>query len=333
MSKKRFFKNSKDMKRSLVIREIGVLMSIISISVNASNTQVGGIYYNFDGAMKTAEVTYKGAENDWMYDATGEKQYVGDITIPEKVVYEGVEYTVTKIGKDAFIGSKLMTSLSIPKTVIKTGTGIFSLCNKLSSITVDEANPVFFVYEGVMYTRSPLAAFFAPRCLSGEVKLHDGITSVPPALFQYNKVLTSVTIPQSVKVIENGAFESCTALKTVNIGEGVTTIERSAFSKCESLASFTVPKSMTQIDAWAFNDCCNLVTVHNLSDLDIKAGSEDYGYIAYYAAWVTTGYDDANEQRRVMAVYDLSGNKTKTTMPGVNIVVYDDGSKSKVLIR
>lgn len=58
--------------------------------VFAYDAEIDGIYYNLDETNKTAEV------------AEGPGYYSGDIIIPEKVNYSGVEYSVTSIGVETF---------------------------------------------------------------------------------------------------------------------------------------------------------------------------------------------------------------------------------------
>lgn len=71
-----------------------IAMSLTSFSAIASDTAVDGIYYDFDSENKTAIVTYRG-NNYYSYS----KEYTGDVVIPAKVTYEGVEYDVTAIGE------------------------------------------------------------------------------------------------------------------------------------------------------------------------------------------------------------------------------------------
>ena len=69
-------------------------MSLTSFSAIASDTAVNRIYYDFDSENKTARVTYRGYS---YYSYSNE--YTGDVVIPAKVTYEGVEYAVTAIGE------------------------------------------------------------------------------------------------------------------------------------------------------------------------------------------------------------------------------------------
>ena len=59
-------------------------------SLFASDTQVDGIYYDFDDTNMTASVTFKGSKYDSYPD-----EYTGNITIPASVNYNGKTYSVT----------------------------------------------------------------------------------------------------------------------------------------------------------------------------------------------------------------------------------------------
>lgn len=83
-----------------------IAMSLTSFSAIASDTAVDGIYYDFDSENKTAIVTYRG-NSPYSYS----KEYTGDVVIPAKVTYEGVEYAVTAIGERAFDGCSGLTSI------------------------------------------------------------------------------------------------------------------------------------------------------------------------------------------------------------------------------
>lgn len=80
------------------------------------DAEIDGIYYNLDSETKTAEV------------AEGENRYTGSVTIPSTVTHEGVEYSVTGIGYEAFYNCSGMTSIDIPNSVTSIGPGAFSIC-------------------------------------------------------------------------------------------------------------------------------------------------------------------------------------------------------------
>ena len=105
------------MKRIISI----TLYSLLYYIGIASNLEIDGIYYILDENTQTATVTYKGNADDWMFDATGETLYTGNVIIPEKVTYNTKEYTVTTLGDDAFAGCKQLHSLSLPKNISSIG--------------------------------------------------------------------------------------------------------------------------------------------------------------------------------------------------------------------
>ena len=84
-----------------------------------------------------------------------------------------------------------------------------------------------------------------------------------PPMFGYpNTTVTSVSIPDGVTSIGEGAFLGCTGLTSVTIGNSVTSIGGSVFFKCSGLTSVTIPASVTSIGDYAFEDCSGLTSVN-----------------------------------------------------------------------
>lgn len=94
------------------------------MAVSAEDFEVNGIYYNIISSKdKTVEVTYRGS-NSGSYD----KEYRGTVTIPSYVAYNGVNYSVTSIGDEAFYYCTGLTSITIPNSVTSIGYRAFSGC-------------------------------------------------------------------------------------------------------------------------------------------------------------------------------------------------------------
>lgn len=74
--------------------------------------------------------------------------------------------------------------------------------------------------------------------------------------------VTSVTIPDSVTAIHDGAFANCSQLTNISIPNSVTSIGFSAFEHCTSLKSITLPSSLSSISEALFFGCSQLTTIH-----------------------------------------------------------------------
>ena len=76
--------------------------------------------------------------------------------------------------------------------------------------------------------------------------------------FKDNTTVTSVTIPNTVKLIRESAFQGCSRLTNVTMPNSVVMIGSSAFQDCVSLTSVTLPESINIIDRNAFKGCVSL---------------------------------------------------------------------------
>ena len=90
----------------------------------------------------------------------------------------------------------------------------------------------------------------------------NGVTveTIGHAAFERSAV-TSVTIPDSVTAILDGAFANCFQLTNISIPNSVTSIGLSAFDGCTSLKSITLPSSLRNISMFLFHNCSQLTTI------------------------------------------------------------------------
>lgn len=90
----------------------------------------------------------------------------------------------------------------------------------------------------------------------------NGVTveTIGHAAFERSAV-TSVTIPDSVTAILDGAFANCSQLTNISIPNSVTSIGLSAFDGCTKLESITLPSSLRNISMFLFHNCSQLTTI------------------------------------------------------------------------
>ena len=86
------------------------------------------------------------------------------------------------------------------------------------------------------------------------------VTTIGNAAFQ-NSAVTSVTIPDSVTAIHDGAFVNCTSLKSVTLPSSLSFISESLFLGCSQLTTIHIPDFVYSIQPYAFSNCGNLKTI------------------------------------------------------------------------
>ncbi len=79
------------------------------------------------------------------------------------------------------------------------------------------------------------------------------ITKIAPRTFEGCRLLESIIIPDTVKIIGNEAFKHCLSLKNITIPDGVEIIGSYVFEACKSLKTITIPKSVKAWIVWAGN--------------------------------------------------------------------------------
>lgn len=220
---------------------------------------IGNLYYqiNADGASVTLVGPVDIAEVS------------GELIIPTTVSYNGSDYPVTRIGKNAFISSGGLTgSLTIPNTVTSIGENAFLACSGLTELHLGSS----------LDTIGP-AAFYGCKGFTGSLTIPNSVRVIETAAFYGCKGFTgSLTIGNGLKRIENAAFYKCNGFSTLDLGNAVTSIGTSAFWGCFGLTgSLTIPNSVTSIEPNAFNNCSGFTEKLTLGDK-----LESIGGMAFY---------------------------------------------------
>jgi len=112
----------------------------------------------------------------------------------------------------------------------------------------------------------PEWAFYNASTYTGKtslttITLPNSITSIGDGAFEYCSGLTTITLPNSVSSIADGAFGGCSGLTTITLPGSVTSIGNEAFGGCSGLTTITLPNSIASIGGATFNGCSGLTTI------------------------------------------------------------------------
>lgn len=203
------------------------------------------------------------------------------------------------IGEKAFKGCTDLTSITIPDSVTNIDKCAFLGCEKLTTVNIGIKSVNYFsdVFRNLNVD---------------SVNIGDGATSIGKEAFKNCQKLTRVTIPNSVKTIDDRAFIKCTSLGEVTIrnkqqtnntnanvlckvGEmafmgckrltevdipnSVTRIEMCAFLGCESLTKISIPDNVKTLEEFIFFNCNNLEEISLPSNKSLKTDEDSFAGI------------------------------------------------------
>ena len=123
-----------------------------------------------------------------------------DLTIP---------HGVTTIKGQAFMLNVDMRSISIPSTVRKIGDGVFNYCDQLKYVHISRGNNYYEVKGKLLIEKKTKRIVSSFGTINGEYTIPHGIKEIASVAFQGQNGMTVLTIPSTVKKIENMAFVNC----------------------------------------------------------------------------------------------------------------------------
>lgn len=153
--------------------------------------------------------------------------------------------------------------------------------NKVSNITVSEANPKYQSINGDLYTKDGKTLLrYSMKDTDGIVTLPDGVTRISVGAFRFCTKLTEVVIPASVTSIGHYAFYECDCLTTVTFGENsqLASIGEGAFISCRNLTKIIIPASVTSVGAGALNGGNRLIIYCEVDSLPSGWNDEWNGF-------------------------------------------------------
>ena len=191
--------------------------------------------------------------------------------------------------------------------------------------------PDTVTYNGSTYSVTSIGdyAFFYLYCACTSltsVTIPNSVTTIGEGAFVYCTSLTSITIPNSVTSIGSNAFDECFSLTSITIPNSVTTIGGGAFSYCTSLTSVTIPNSVTSIGVGTFRECTSLTSVTIPNSVTSIGGSafsncSSLTSITIPNSVTTIGGDAFQNDTNIVTVVVMPDNPVYDSRNGCNAII------------
>lgn len=234
---------------------------------------------------------------------------ITEISLPDTLsVIDRAAFFMCDVLEDVYIGEKTDTI----------GSGAFSGCSALKSLTVSESNRFFMDMDNFLYSKDGEILVAAPSA-SGDITLPDAVKVVAEYAFENAHKLTGIELKKGVVSIGKGAFLGCRALRRVITEKGLETIGENAFYGCSRLEEINLEKGLEKIESAAFQDCGTLNNVSipstvksikenvfanctSLSELSVSSSNKKY--------YSKDGMIISSSKKRLISYPSASGNVT-----------------------
>ncbi|MBQ7871212.1 MAG: leucine-rich repeat protein [Oscillospiraceae bacterium] len=210
--------------------------------------------------------------------------YVAEtLVLPETVeTIDAKAFAYLNYNKTAYV-----TEVRLPASVTYIAKDAFYYANRLQSITVDAANPVYTSADGILIVKETGELYIWPMAnTTTEFTVPANMTTIPSKMFQNNASLKKVYIHSGVEYIgtyafsgskieefvfepsaaglqiDSYAFNNCDKLVQIELPYGTTALNSSVFSGCDALVSAYLPDTISYMNSGTFSNCKALTDVH-----------------------------------------------------------------------
>jgi len=201
-------------------------------------------------------------------DQNGEIMKIDDFVIRDgelaayfgsnRVIIIPREFGVVSIGQSAFAHSSV-SSIIIPKEIRSINEYAFENCNSLQSITVIEDNEFYASVDGALFNKQKTNMIYFPHGKTGSFTIPDTVSVINDYAFNARSGLTSITIPASVTRIgtQDGVFDGTVRLTSITVdsnNRNYASVDGVLFNKAVTelihfpqgkTGSYTIPNTIT----------------------------------------------------------------------------------------
>ena len=182
--------------------------------------------------------------------------YPAGRTDEEYTVLDGVT-TITLdgyLGTSVFDGNEYIKTINLPSSITTIDGMDYRYLEPLENINISDDNPNYCSVDGIVYSKDKTILIAYPRGRSA----------------------TEFTVPSSVTKIDKHVFDNEKHLNSVILPNGLISIEMDSFYSMKSLTSITIPSSVTSIKTYAFaSSGLNRVYFENPNGWQYNGGNLD----------------------------------------------------------
>lgn len=220
------------------------LTAFVVDSNNPNYVSVDGIVYNKDmteliecPTAKTGDLVIPATVTKICHDAfIG--NHLSSVTLPDGL---------TSIVYQAFWNSEYLTEITLPAGYTGYDTSVFNGCDAMTAFYVSEDNTEYAAKDGLLYSKDMKTLIRVPGGYEGELTTADGVTEIYPCAFERCGTLTSVTLAEGVETIGGNAF-SGSGIANVSLPKSLKTIENGAFSNADAVTNVQYAGSKAEWD-------------------------------------------------------------------------------------
>ena len=222
---------------------------LITVKPDEDYFEEGGMRYRItDKTARKVSVTAETAHYIFV-------PYTGtSLTIPKEVTHGGITYTVTGV-----------------EWVSRWGT-------TLQSVTVASDNTYLLAENGIIFNKDKTVLLgYLPGKPDASYTVPASVTKLGEYTFTKVDALTSVTLPDGLKTIENDVFCNCPNLTTLNLPSSLESIGSHSIHLIK-VRSIVVPENIKVLDAYFLALCPELTSVElpsTLTKIEYNAFFED----------------------------------------------------------